>query len=429
MMKVPGNERLNHEPPKYIMQFFRWFCHPDLLHFIEGDLYELYNERMSRLGKRRADFRFVIDVLLLLRPGIVRQLPTYHNQNNLDMLKNYLLIAFRSIRLNKSYSAINISGLAIGMAACLLIVLYVSDELKYDRHHVDLDRLYRIASETSSEKWVAAPAPMAEALTKDFPEVEESTRLLRFPGAENMLVKDEKGENQFIESQAYYVDATFFTIFSFDFIHGNAATALTEPNTIVLAESTAQKYFGDEDPIGKTLNIGLSFGNLNYTVKGVFRDKDVKSHIPAKLLLSMNNNDVGAWVKTQTAWASNSIFHTYVKLRPGTDVNHFESKLDDFLNNHGGEEFKAAGFEKHLFIQPVKDIYLHSNYGYEIASNGNIKNLFVLGSIASFLLIIACINFMNLSTARSERRAREVGLRRVNGARIGGFLNSWSSRW
>jgi putative ABC transport system permease protein len=425
MMKVSGNERLSNEPPKFMMRFFRWFCHPDLLRFIEGDLYELYNERVSRLGKRRADLRFVIDVLLLLRPGIVRQLPVFHNQNNFDMLKNYLLIAFRSIRLNKSYSAINISGLAIGMAACLLIVLYVFDELKYDRHHVDLDRLYRIASETTSEKWVAAPAPMAEALTKDFPEVEESTRLLRFPGAENMLVKDEKGENQFIESQAYYVDATFFRVFSFDFIHGNSETALVEPNTVVLAESTAQKYFGDEDPIGKTLNIGLSFGNLNYTVKGVFRDKDVKSHVPAKLLLSMNNSDVGAWVKMQTAWASNSIFHTYVKLRPGADAKHFESKLDGFLNLHGGEEFKAAGFEKHLFIQPVKDIYLHSNYGYEIASNGNIKNLFVLGSIASFLLIIACINFMNLSTARSERRAREVGLRRVNGARKGGLISQF----
>src|SRR5688572_21961989 len=112
MMKLSGNERLNNEPPKFMMRFFRWFCHPDLLRFIEGDLYELYNERMSRIGKRRADFRFVIDVVLLLRPGIVRQLPIYHHQNNLDMLKNYLLIAFRSIRLNKSYSAINISGLA-----------------------------------------------------------------------------------------------------------------------------------------------------------------------------------------------------------------------------------------------------------------------------------------------------------------------------
>lgn len=425
MLKDSPSGRIDSEPPKYMLRFFRWFCHPELLPYVEGDLHELYNERVDRIGKRRADFRFVIDVLLLLRPGIIRQLPTYHKQNNLDMLKNYLLIAFRTIRLNKGYSVINISGLAIGMAACLMIVLYVFDEMKYDRHHADLDRLYRIASETSSEKWVAAPAPMAEALTKDFPEVEEATRLLRFPGAENMLVKDEKGEHQFIESQAYYVDASFFKLFSFDFFHGNATTALVEPNTIVLSESIAKKYFGDENPIGKVLNIGLSFGNANYTVKGVFRDENVKSHIPAKLLLSMNNSDVGAWAKMQTAWASNSIFHTYVKLRSGADAKHFESKLDDFLNHYGGEEFKAAGFKKHLFIQPVKDIYLHSNFGYEIASNGNIKNLFVLGSIASFLLIIACINFMNLSTARSERRAREVGLRRVNGARKGGLISQF----
>ena len=395
------------------------------MQYIEGDLFELYNERVVHQGKTRADIRFAFDVLLLFRPGIIRQLPRLQPQNNFDMLKNYLTIALRSIKLNKGYSAINISGLAIGMAACMLIMLYVFDELKYDRHHADVERLYRIASETTSEKWVAAPAPMSEALAKDFPEVEGSTRLLRFPGAENMLVKDETQNNQFIESQAYYVDANFFKLFTYEFVHGNSATALTEPNSIVLAESTAHKFFGDTDPIGKTLNIGLSFGNFNYTVKGVFRDSGIKSHIPAKLFLSMNNGDIGGWVKTQTSWASNSIFHTYVKLREGSDPNHFESKLDGFLNKYGGEEFKAAGFEKHLFTQPVQDIYLHSNFGYEIAPNGNIRNLFVLGSIASFLLIIACINFMNLSTARSERRAREVGLRRVNGARRGGLISQF----
>jgi putative ABC transport system permease protein len=332
------------------------------------------------------------------------------------MIKHYVKIAFRSLIRSKGFSFINIFGLATGMTACVLIMLYVTDEMGYDKHHQDGDRLYRIASQVKDEKWVAAPAPMADALKKDFPEVEQSARLLRFPGAEKMLLTYEQNQKQFLESNAYYVDSTYFELFSYDFKFGDIQTALNGPNAIVISDAVATKFFGNENPIDKVLKVGLSFGEFNYTIKGVFRNTGVKSHIPSNLFLSMDNGDIGAWVKSQTKWATNSVFHTYVKLKEGSDALAFENKLQDFLNRNGGEEFKAAGFEKILFIQPVEDIYLHSNYGYEVASNGSATYLYTFTFIAGFVLLIACINFMNLSTARSEKRAKEVGMRKVNGA-------------
>lgn len=342
------------------------------------------------------------------------------------MIKHYIKIALRNLIRTKGFSFINIFGLTIGMTACVLIMLYVTDEMNYDKHHKDGYRLYRIASEAKGEKWVAGPAPMAEALKKDFPEVEQSARLLRFPGAEKMLLTYEQNQKQFFETNAYYVDSTYFELFSYDFKFGDIHTALNAPNTIVISDDVAAKFFGDENPVDQVLKVGLSFGEFNYTIKGVFKNTGNKSHIPSNLFLSMNNGDVGGWVKSQTKWATNNIFHTYVKLKEGSDAPAFESKLHDFLNRNGGEEIKAAGFEKRLFIQPVEDIYLHSDYGYEVASNGNIKYLYIFTSIAVFLLLIACINFMNLSTARSEKRAKEVGMRKVSGAErsslVGQFL-------
>jgi putative ABC transport system permease protein len=342
------------------------------------------------------------------------------------MIKHYLKIALRNLIRSKGFSFITIFGLATGMTTCVLIMLYVVDESSYDKHHKDGHRLYRIASEVKDEKWAAAPAPMAEGLKKDFPEVEQSSRLLRFPGAEKMLLKYEQNQKQFFETNAYYVDSTFFHLFTYDFKFGDIRTALNGPNTIVISEEVAVKFFGNENPVDNVLKVGLPFGEFNYTIKGVFKNANNKSHIPANLFLSMVNADVGGWVKSQTKWASNSIFHTYLKLREGTDARSFENKLEDFLNRNGGEEFKAAGFKKRLFVQPVEDIYLHSDFGYEVAANGNIKYLYIFASIAAFVLLMACINFMNLSTARSEKRAKEVGIRKVNGTNrsslVGQFL-------
>jgi len=334
------------------------------------------------------------------------------------MLQNYLKIAFRNLSRNKLFSSINIFGLAAGLAVCLLIMLYIFDELSYDKHHKDGDRTYRLAYITGTgDDWSAQPAPVAFTMKAEMPEVQEVTRLLKFPDMDKVLLQNESPLNprKFFESNGYYVDSTFFQLFTYDFIYGNSQTALARPNSLVLSESIAAKLFGNENPIGKPLKLGLPFGDFVYTVQAVFKENH-KSHIPAHFFLSMRNTDLGSWTERQTSWATNNIFHTYVKLKAGVDAHAFEKRMSAFMDRHEGPELKQAGMTKGHFIQHMPDIYLHSSIGNEIAPNGNIRYLYIMGSIAAFILVIACINFMNLSTARSEKRAREVGVRKVIGA-------------
>ncbi len=344
------------------------------------------------------------------------------------MIKNYFKLAWRNLLKNKTYSFINIFGLATGLATCLLIMLYIFDESSYDKHHKDGDRVFRVASQTGKgESWAAGPGPLAWGLKNDLPEVEQVTRLLTFPDIATMLMKYEhKGERkQFFETNGYYVDSTFFQLFTYDFIYGHAATALNQPSSTVISKELSDKFFGNENPVGKPILITTPFGELNYTVTGVFSTEKNKSHIPANFFLTMRNNDMWNWVQNQTSWTTNNIFFTYIKLKAGINIKAFKQKLNPFFERHAGEGMKAAGISKTLFLQPVKDIYLHSSIGNEIAANGNITYLYILGSIAVFILMIACINFMNLSTARSQKRAKEVGVRKVMGAKKSSLIRQF----
>jgi putative ABC transport system permease protein len=340
------------------------------------------------------------------------------------MLANYLKTAWRNLVNNKAFSFINIFGLAVGLATCTLIMLYLFSETGYDEHNKDAERIFRIASKAGQlgnvkeKPWAGTSAPIAWGIKEDLPEVEQSARLLKFPGLDKMLLIYKHGQNrkQFYETNGYYADSTFFQIFSYDFKYGNALTSLNKPNSIVISEEVAEKMFGKENPEGKLIQIGMPYGVFNYTVQGVFKDASIKSHIPAHFFLSMRNGDIGSWAENQTNWATNNIFYTYVKLKNGTDAKAFEKKLTPFLELRGGPDMKALGVSKQLFIQKLKDIYLYSDLENEIAPNGNITSLYILGSIALFVLLIACINFMNLSTARSGKRAKEVGIRKVMGA-------------
>ncbi|NER13034.1 FtsX-like permease family protein [Leptobacterium flavescens] len=333
------------------------------------------------------------------------------------MIKNYFKIAWRNLIKNKFFSFINIFGLAVGLATCFLLMLYVFNETTYDKHHTDVNRIYRIALEVNGEKWAAGPAPLSQGLMSDMAEVEETTRLLNFPTTDKFLLKNTKTDRKFYETNGYYVDSTFFRIFSYDFKYGDKNTALSQPNTMVISDAVAQKMFGEEDPVDKLITIEIPYGSFDYTVKGVFKQAGNKSHIDANFFLSMRNDDLGQWVDGQTNWNNNNIFYTYVKLKEGSDPLAFEQKLPAFLEKNASADFQAVNISKELFIQPLKDIYLKSNIGNEISSSGGTTYLYIFGSIAAFLLLIACINFMNLSTASSEKRAREVGVQKVMGAR------------
>jgi putative ABC transport system permease protein len=340
------------------------------------------------------------------------------------MLKNYLRVAFRSLSRNKIFTFVNIFGLSTGLATCLLILIYIDSETGYDRQNKDASLIYRVITSASTASgdhgraWAATAPPIAWGLKTDLPEVAISARLLKFPQLDKFLLtsKDGREKKQFYEPNGYYVDSTFLRLFTYDFLYGNSQAALDVPNTMVISEELAEKLYGPENPVGRLITIGLPFGNFDYTIKGVFRDKDRKTHIPAHFFLSMRNNDVGQWVDGQTNWATNNIFHTYIRLKSGVDVPAFQRKLNADIDRRSGPDLKAFGITRQLLLQPLASIYLHSNLDDEIAPVGNATTLNILGIIAAFILLIACINFMNLSTARSANRAKEVGVRKVLGA-------------
>lgn len=342
------------------------------------------------------------------------------------MFKNMFRVAMR----NKVFSFINIFGLAIGLATCLLITLYLIDENSYDKHQQYGNQIYRIASiGDKGDTWVATSAPYAAGVKEALPEVEQTTRLLTFPQVSRMLLQYEEGpvKKQLFESNGFYIDSTFFQLFSYRFVYGDAETALNAPNSIVISRDISEKFFATTNPVGKQITVNTPYGQQPYTISAVFDNDHVKSHIPARYFLSMRNHDLGTWVEQQTNWIGTNIFYTYVKLKEGTDAQKFEAKLQAFIQQKAGAAMKAAGFSQKPFIQPLKDIYLHSSGPNEMGTNSSIVYLYILSSIAIFILIIACVNFMNLSTATAEKRAREVGVRKALGAAKASLIRQFMS--
>ena len=336
------------------------------------------------------------------------------------MVKNYLKIALRNLIKYKAYSLINILGLAIGISACLLILLYVKDELSYDLHHKKVERIYRICAkaELGNNKLNLAvtSAPMGAALVQDYPEVENYVRIAP---SQNMLIR--YGDKVFTENRFLWADSMLFDVFTIPIIKGDPKTALTEPHTIVLTQSAAKKYFGNEDPIDK--NLTFENGRL-YKVTAVIEDCKPNSHFHYDMISSMSTLEGSR----NTFWISNN-FYTYVLFKEGYPPEQFNEKLPDVVEKYVGPQMAQAlgvSFDKlselgnsyEFIMQPLKDIHLKSALDYEIEPNGNIEYVYIFSIIAVFILIIACINFMNLATARSSMRSREVGIRKVLGSNI-----------
>jgi len=327
------------------------------------------------------------------------------------MIKNYFITAWRNLWKNKTFSAINIFGLSVGVAAFLLIINYLRFEYSYDDAHVKKDRIYRVPMMTKEkggkEQTFAFTYPaVAPALKKDFPEVEEAARFRRQGGI--VTYKDQK----IVEGGTlYYADASLFNIFSFRFVQGNATAALKELNDAVITEETAKKYFGNEDPIGKPLN----YRNEDYIVKAVLEDLPANSHIRFNIILNYEKYIQLTQGAANTSWGW-SDFYTYVLLKPGTNAKILEAKLPAFAERYMGANMRERGYENSFYLQPLKDIHLRSKYDYEMAGNGNFSYLKYLGIAALFILFIAWINYVNLSTAHSLDRSKEVGIRKVVGA-------------
>jgi putative ABC transport system permease protein len=326
------------------------------------------------------------------------------------MFKNYLKIAFRILFKKKAYSFINIAGLAVGMACCILIMLWVQSELGYDNFHENGDRIYRLCMDaTLGGAELSAPfsnCPSAPALIRDYPEVVNAVRL---SGDEKILVRYQ--DKQIYEENSAYADNSFFEIFTFPFTAGDPRTALSTAYSVVMSQSQSEKYFGDTDPIGKSLRIN---DEHDYTVTGVFQDFPENSHLTLDIILSFetflveNPEIMDRWI--------NFNYLTYLMLESPDAAQALESKLPEFIERYMGDDLRSIGGTINYLIQPLTEIHLHPVFDYEYAVVGDIAYVYLFSAIAFLVLLIACFNFINISTARAASRAKEVGMRKVCGA-------------
>lgn len=352
------------------------------------------------------------------------------------MLKNYFKSGWRNLVRHKIYSAIKIGGFATGIASCLLITLFVNQELSYDRHYPDASRIYRVVEQYQGDetfhKGVSFPAPMAAVLRDQYPEIEKVARFnpVKTFGAGNNIFRRTDMTESFHEEGFAYADPSLLEMLSISFVYGNPELALTEPYSLVITQSKANKYFFGEDPLGKTIVINNNQDRV-YTITGVIEDFPVTSHLQANFLMTLSGFEF--WPGEQTTWhASNYV--TYVTLRSDADKTKLERKLFSIAEKHyltrmieSGETDPKGKLKRISFaLQPVKDIHMNAEGIRDDLPHGDMRYIWLFSSIAACILIIACINFINLSTARSAGRAREVGIRKVVGSvrmsLIGQFL-------
>jgi len=334
------------------------------------------------------------------------------------MIKNFIKTAFRGLLKNKGFTLINILGLALGLAAFILIVFYVVDEISYDRYNTNANRIYRVNEDLklgeNNVLYAVCMPPLAKTLKSDFPFVENTVRI---KNAGAMHVK--KGTTNILENRIAYADPSLFDVFTLPMISGSPSSALTEPKSVVLTETAAKKYFNSTDVVGKTLVLD---DNSFFKVTGVIKDIPQQSHFNFDFFISMStfaDSKSNQWLRSD--------YNTYVLLKNAADRRKLETALPAFLNKYSGDEMRSqlhmsmADFEKggsffRLNLTPLTAIHLNSNRTGELGPNGTVQYVYIFSAIALFILLIACVNFMNLSTARSSNRAREVGVRKVLGS-------------
>ena len=341
------------------------------------------------------------------------------------MLLSYLKIAYRNLVRNPVYSVINISGLALGISCCLLLSLYVQDEMSYDKHHNRLDDIYRIITiretSTGSQKLRTTSPPIAPALQAEIPEVEFSVRVLN-PGISQNLIQYK--DKLLYETDGCLADSTLFDVLTYPLIEGNPKKALTDPNSVVISDKLAQKIFGEEPALGKLINISQIGPAFLFKVTGVFRS-DHKTHLNANFFISMTSEGRAEYIaknpEVKNEWIGDNFVPAYVRLIRGHDRKAVEAKMNELLQRYAGEKMKELGIYKTLVLEPVKDFYLKSDANVYASSSSSSRSprityVYIIASIGVFILLIACVNFVNLSTAKATKRAGEIGIRKVMGA-------------
>jgi putative ABC transport system permease protein len=417
-MQIPDPEL-----PKWMRWFLGLICPPHLLEEIEGDLLQKFAWDAKRLGTRKAKRRLMWNTVRFLRPGILLRNKLKHM--NAILLSNYLKVAFRTLWRSKSYSAITIGGLAIGIACSLVIFLFVYGEWSYDKGFAHANRTYRIGiSFFNIGNFASAPEELLDVLPQEFAGVETATRIRRVSAEPIQL-----GDDAFVE-QVFYTDTGYFQIFDYQFLTGSARDLFNGPSDAVITDELALKYFNTTDAVGETIEVGKA--KTPFTVRAVVKAPDFNTHLRANIWLSNH-----ALITSNPVWTS-SAFYSYVLLREGVTEQDLQAALDQvFVNHVYPESGKPMGFPTlesyrgndisvKFHVHKLTDIYLKSKLNFELVPGGNESNIYIFSAIAVFIFFLATINFINLSTARAVRRAKEVGVRKALGAQrqklVGQFL-------
>jgi putative ABC transport system permease protein len=402
------------QPPKLFHRFFRWYCRADLLPGLEGDLLELYAERLANAGRRRANRRFIIETLQLFRPGIIKKFHSPTPQIHPSMFKNYLKIGWRNLVRNKTYSALNITGLAIGVAACLLIYWVLRFETSFDNFHQNSHRIYRVVSATKTPDGMvysrATAFPIAKGLRIDYPQLLHVARIWDQGGSLVTIMKDKEAvtPKKFKEHDLFFADTAFLHVFNFPLLSGNPETALTEPNTVLLSQKTAERYFGDWH---KAMNEYVKWNNRKVCkVTGILKDPPDNTDFPLQLVFSFSTSRQDSSID----WVSQSgNLNTYLVLPKQIQQQQFDAELARFVKRHTPADYANQGY----ILQPLNDVHYNSTYGNYSGTTFTRQLITTISLIGVFLLIIACVNFVNLSSAQAINRSKEVGVRKVLGSR------------
>ena len=405
--------------PKWILSVLKGFCDEQFLEEIEGDLAELFEENVKDKGVTKAKLLYLFDAIHYFRPYFLRKRKYNSSTSNYAaMFKSYLLVYLRNLKRQKTQSIINISGLAFGLASFALIFLWVQHELSYDAFHSKADRIYRLAGKVKTEsetfeQAVTSP-PIGPQMLNDFPEIESVVRFDR----NNAVVK--KNTTLIAENHLLFTDPSFFNVFDFKLKSGDAVTALKEPFSMVLSESMARRYFGDKNPIGETITMFLyDAGNqgAEYKITGIIEDCPQNSHIQYEALGSFSTVEtVNPQVMESGGWFWNG-YYTYLMLKENVSSKFLAEKFPQFVSKYMGDEMEKYSMFYDFSLQNLKSIYLDSNLRYEFGITGNRQSIWIFASVGFCILLLAIINYVNLSTAVSVKKESVSGIRKVLGAK------------
>jgi putative ABC transport system permease protein len=401
------------QPPKWIDKLLSWRLPEEQFEEVQGDMHELFVHWVEEMGVKKASGMYLLNALTFLRPLPKRKHLVYNQYsqtNNIDMIQSYLKITFRNLLRHKSFSFINVSGLTLGLTACLLIALFVHDEISFDKFIPRGEEIYRIYLEVNTPEGTAnsavTPPMFTTSLQQEFPEVEQVLRVLKLQSKDLFEV----GGKKLYQEGGIAVNPAFFNIFPLSFTYGSAQKALEDPTSILLSEEMAAKYFGKENPVGKE----ILRNKTPFLVKGVFQNHP-KFHLQTPYIFPFAATGIPEERLKSWSWQQ---FYTYVKLKKGADIGALQAKFLKYVKQKAFPSTKEGGFAYLPYFQPLHNIHLYSSdFKFDIlALKGNVTYVKALTLIAGFILLIACFNFVNLATAKSLQRAKEVGVRKTIGA-------------